>query len=207
MSKKRNRRKSTKADKARKIKKKKAVRVMDNDLTQDFENDDDQSELKVIRIGGDEVAVSPITKSYAKGYLHYLKTGEYTGYSICNFEIHGRCAACDAGIPRNKRIFLAVVDLASKQVGILLVSTSLRPKALLPPVINILKSDKAVAVFIRREGQEYSVNTKELTQSKRKEIKPIIKDFMKQYEDGKIDITDVYPTIDNSILADIEEIK
>jgi len=90
-------------------------------------------------------------------------------------------------------------------VGILPVSQSLRPFALLPQISNVLKAEKPMVMFVTREVAKYTVSTVEL----QKDVdggEVAIKRFLDDYEAGLHDLSAVYPRIDNEQLATVEGI-
>ena len=158
--------------------------------------------LEVVRLGSDETAIILFTADSEAVDLHYCSETEINSYVVCN---GSDCVLCRIGRKQAKRLLLPVYLPAAGCVGILPVSRSLRPFALLPQISNVLKSEKPMVVFITREGRKYSVSTAEL-QPDVDAGEAAIKRFLDDYEAGLHDLSTVYPNIDNEQLASVEEI-
>jgi hypothetical protein len=161
-----------------------------------------ESLLEVVRLGSDETAIILFTADSEAVDLHYCSETEINSYAVCN---GSGCVLCRIGRKRDQRLLLPVYLPATGCVGILPVSRSLRPFALLPQISNVLKADKPMVIFMTREGAKYTVSTADL----QKDVdggEVTIKRFMEDYEAGLHDLTAVYPRIDNEELASIEEI-
>ena len=161
-----------------------------------------ESLLEVVRLGSDETAIIPFTADSEAVDLHYCSETEINSYVICNGP---DCVLCRIGRKRDQRLLLPVYLPASGNVGILPVSRSLRPFALLPQISNVLKADKPMVMFVTRDGAKYIVSTAEL----QKDVdggEAAIRRFLDGYEAGLYDLTSVYPRIDNEQLAAVEEI-
>jgi hypothetical protein len=161
-----------------------------------------ESMLEVIRLGSDETAIIPFTGDSEAVDLHYCSETEINSYMICNGP---SCVLCRIGRKRDQRLLLPVYLPAAGCVGILPVSRSLRPFALLPQISNVLKANKPMVLFVTREGAKYTVSTAEL----QKDVdggEIAIRRFLDDYEAGLHVLADVYPRIDNEQLANVEEI-
>jgi hypothetical protein len=170
----------------------------------DFANSEEHASLlEVVRLGSNETAVIAFTPGSIEANLHYVNETEVGGYALCN----GRnCLLCRVGRKYDERLLVPVYLPESGSVGVLPVSKSLRPAALLPQFASVLKADKPLVMFITREGAKYTVATQEL----RPEMdggEVIIKRFLEDFEKGKIDLTSVYQKIENDQLASIEGIQ
>ena len=162
-----------------------------------------ESQLEVVRLGQDETAIIPFTADSEAVDLHYCSETEINSYVICNGP---DCVLCRIGRKRDQRLLLPVYLPAAGCVGILPVSRSLRPFALLPQISNVLKAGKPMAMFVTREGGKYTVSTAEL----QKDVdggEAAIRHFIDDYEAGNHDLSAVYPHIDNKQLASVEEIS
>jgi hypothetical protein len=158
--------------------------------------------LDIVRLGYDERAIILFTAESKEVDLHYCGESEISGYVLCNGP---DCVLCRIGRRKDKRLLLPVYLPAAGCVGILPVSRSLRPFALLPQMLNILKAEKPMVMFVIRDGAKYIVSTAEL----QKDIdggEPAIKRFLDEYKAGQHDLTAAYPRIDNEQLASVEQI-
>ena len=161
-----------------------------------------ESPLEVIRLGSDETAIIPFTAESVSVDLHYCAETDINSYVICNGP---DCVLCRIGRKQDSRLLLPVYLPAAGCVGVLPVSKSRRPFALLPQISNVLKAGKPMVMFVTRDGGKYSVSSVEL----QKDVDGgdlLIKQFSDDYKAGVHDLTAVYPRIDNEGLADVEEI-
>ena len=161
-----------------------------------------ESLLEVVRLGKDETAIIPFTADSEAVDLHYCPETEISSYLICNGP---DCVLCRIGRRQDKRLLLPVYLPAAGCVGILPVSRSLRPFALLPQISNVLKAKKPMVMFVNREVAKFTVSTDEL----QKDVdggEETIRCFLDDYEAGNHDLSAVYQQIDNEQLAGVEEI-
>lgn len=161
-----------------------------------------ESLLEVVRLGPDETAIIPFTADSEAVDLHYCSETEINSYVVCNGP---DCVLCRIGRKRDQRLLLPVYLPAAGRVGVLPVSRSLRPFALLPQITNVLKADKPMVMFVIREVAKYTVSTAEL----QKDVdggETVIGRFMDEHESGLHSLAAVYPRIDNEQLASVEEI-
>ena len=161
-----------------------------------------ESLLEVVRLGNDETAIIPFTADSEAVDLHYCSETEINSYVICNGP---DCVLCRIGRKRDQRLLLPVYLPAAGCVGILPVSRSLRPFALLPQISNVLKAGKPMVMFVTREGAKYTVSTVDL----QKDVdggEVAIRRFLDDYGAGLHVLAAVYPRIDNEQLASVEEI-
>jgi hypothetical protein len=161
-----------------------------------------ESSLELVRLGSDETAIVPFTADSEAIELHYCSETEINSYVLCNGP---DCVLCRIGRKRDQRLLLPVYLPAAGCVGILPVSRSLRPFALLPQISNVLKAGKPMAMFVTREGAKYNVSTTELPKDE-DGGEAAIKHFLDDYEAGLHDLAAVYTRIDNEQLASVEEI-
>lgn len=161
-----------------------------------------ESLLEVVRLGSDETAIIPFTADSEAVDLHYCSESEINSYVVCNGP---DCVLCRIGRKRDQRLLLPVYLPAAGCVGILPVSRSLRPFALLPQIFNVLKAGKPMVMFVTREGAKYTVSTTEL-QKDLDAGETAIRRFLDDYEGGLHVLSAVYPSIDNEQLASVEEI-
>jgi len=162
-----------------------------------------ESLIEVVRLGPDETAIIPFTADSEAVDLHYCSETEINSYVICNGI---DCVLCRIGRKRDQRLLLPVYLPAAGCVGILPVSRSLRPFALLPQISNVLKAGKPMVMFVTREGAKYTVSTAEL-QNDVDGGEAATRRFLDDYEAGIHILVAVYPRIDNEQLASVEEIS
>lgn len=161
-----------------------------------------ESFLELVRLGSDETAIIPFTAESEEVILHYCSETEISGYVTCNGP---DCLLCRIGRKQEQRLLLPVFLPAAGCVGILAVSRSLRPFALLPQIFQVLKAEKPMVMFATRDGGKYTVSTAEL----QKDVdggETVIKSFLEDNKAGLHDFPAIYPKIENEQLANIEEI-
>lgn len=159
--------------------------------------------LEVIRLGHDEVALIPFTAESVSVDVHFCPEPEINSYVLCNGP---DCVLCKIGRKQDQRLLLPVYQPTAGCVGILPVSRSFRPFALLPQILNILKNGKAMVMFVIRDGAKYSVSTAELKDDE-DAGETVTKKFVEEYNSGLHNLASVYPTIENAQLARIGEIR
>jgi hypothetical protein len=166
-------------------------------------SDSTESLLEVVRLSSDETAIIPFTADSQKVALHYCRETEINGYVICNGDT---CALCKIGKKLEERYLLPVYLPGKECVGILPVSPSLRPYSLLPQILNVLKAEKPMVMFVKRDVAKFTVSTGELPDDV-DGGEAEIKRFQEDQEAGKEDFSSVFPRIDNEQLSGIEEIS
>jgi hypothetical protein len=122
-----------------------------------------------VRLSEDETALLPFTDKYYEIRVHYCDEPEIKGYVACTAgTTGGTCVLCQAGKRAETRCLFPVYLPTERRVGVLNVSKSMRPLALLPQLIDAirpLQSDGAAAaparivLLVRRRPD----NTFELT--------------------------------------------
>jgi hypothetical protein len=160
------------------------------------------SQLERVRLNGDETPIFPITEFSEGAYLHYCPEIEIKDSVICNGD---DCVLCKIRRKKDSKLLLPVYLPAADRVGVLPMSKSLRPFSLLPQIAGCLKTGKPLVMFVVRDGMKYTVSTREL-QDDVYCGERVIQKFLADLEAGLIDLTSVYPKIDNAELATIDEI-
>jgi len=169
----------------------------------DFTASDNGSQLELVRLDRNETAFIPFTTDGADVWVHYCQEAEISGYVRCN---SGDCILCRVGKSRDQRLLIPIYLPASKSVGVLAVSPSLRPHALLPQLANILKAgNKPMVMFASREGNKFNISSFGL-QDDIDAGEATIQKFKQDNEAGQIKLNSVYPQIENDALASVPEI-
>ena len=173
------------------------------DLRKVAQSGSSESSLDLIRVGSDETAIVPFTYQTTLVALHYCNEREISGYVLCNNE---GCLLCRIGRKKDERYLLPVYTPAEKRVGILPVSPSLRPFSLLAQLHPILQAENPVVVFLSRDGMKYTVSTRELKPDM-DAGESEIKTFLENFNAGNVNLSSIYPRVDNTQLAMISEIE
>jgi hypothetical protein len=158
--------------------------------------------LGLVRLGLDETAIIPFTADGKKVSVHYCREVEIQGYVLCGGD---GCVLCCAGRKRDERLLVPVYLPALDAVAVLPVSPSLRPHALMPQLVNVLRAGKPMIMFIKRNGDRYTVATSELEQDADGR-ETVIQAFVDDYTAKRIDLSTVYMRIDNEQLAQVPDI-
>ncbi|HMD61622.1 MAG TPA: hypothetical protein VKG78_09330 [Opitutaceae bacterium] len=104
------------------------------------------------------------------------------------------------------RQLLPVYVPAALAVGVLPVPTGIRPRALWPQLVQVLKDGLRRAVFISRlQGDSYTVTSMPL-QADVADGAEVIKTFLEDHQKGTIQLDSIFPRITNEQLAAIPEI-
>jgi hypothetical protein len=131
--------------------------------------------------------------------LHWCEEAEINGYVRCNGE---PCALCLAGKSRQPHGLLPVYLPASREVGVLPISSSSRPGALRPPILAALRDLRDVALLIRRRGGTYTVKPVPLGPD-RDEGARAVAAFRDRWQAGEVDLAAAYRRLENRDLAGV----
>ena len=161
------------------------------------------STLELIKINESEIALIPFTSTGESADLHYCSESEISSYVHCLGE---GCLLCQIGRKKDARLLLPVYLPTTNTVGVLSLSRSLRPFALLPQLGPILQASEPKVVFVRREGgSKFIVSTRDLTDDMERGEEQI-RQFQQDSEAGLITLRSVYPSLHNHQLAQVTEI-
>ena len=172
----------------------------------DLKSDSGESNApELIRISEDETLVVPFTEEMVEVNLHYCEEPEIGGYAHCN---ESDCVLCRAGKKPIKKYLLPVYMPASKSVGILPLSPSMKPHMLLPQIMAAIDaSDEHKILMISRETPfKYTVSTSPLPESADLG-EGVISKFMSSREAGQVDLETLYQKIPNKSLEMVPRIK
>jgi hypothetical protein len=158
------------------------------------------SGLERVRIGSDEIAIIPFTADAEEIQLHYYAEADIADYAACNGP---GCLLCRIGRQKVTRRLLPVYLPAARAVGVLPVSTSLRPGALWPQLADALKGKEPRVVFVTREqGERHRVSFAPLAADV-DAGEEAVGDFLAEYVAGRVALDAVYPRVANEELARI----
>jgi hypothetical protein len=162
--------------------------------------------LSVIRLDGSECLVTPFTTSMKRVAVHYLDTGSLRGYVHCNGP---GCVLCRVGRHKDTRDLWPVNDLVNRSVGVLPISPNMRPQALRPQLLPVLRrmkdSETPLLVSIRRDEHRYTMNMSDLPEDA-DHGDATVRDFLRRLDAGEIDLGSVYPRYADADLAAIPEV-
>lgn len=169
----------------------------------DIVTDTEQPTLELVRLGENETAFVPFTSDSEEIHLHFCSESDINSYIKCNGD---DCVLCRIGRKKERRLLLPVYLPAVSSVGVIPVSPSLRPYALLPQIANVLKAEKPMVMFVIRENAKFLVSTIELKDDvDGGEVE--IKKFLEEHVKGNYSFSFLYPQIDNEQLVSIQEIS
>jgi hypothetical protein len=161
------------------------------------------SHLEFIRLGADELPVIPFTTDVSSTKIHYCNEDEIRGYVQCN---EPDCILCLIGRKQDERFLLPVYLPTQGTVGVLPISPSLQPFALLPQMLEVLQKEEQQVIFIRREGMtKFHVTTSPLTEGA-DTGETHIKAFLEKMESVTVDLTAVFNRLSNKQLAAVPSI-
>ena len=172
-------------------------------ILQFLQNDTLPSSLELVQLRGDETPIIPFTLEGDLVKLHYCAETEVGGYIHCNGD---DCVLCRVGRKPTEKVLIPVYLPVSQSIGILPVSTSLKPGALLPQLATIQGAETRMGIFLSEVGRfRFVVSTFDLTE----EIdtgEEAISRFLEKFKAGEVDLTSVYPRLENEQLSAISEI-
>jgi hypothetical protein len=159
--------------------------------------------LEVVKLGSDTTAIFAFTASTDSITLHYCSEPEIKGYVVCN---GSDCVLFRIGRKREQRLLLQVFLPTTGRMGILPLVKTLQPSALLSQISDVLEEEERMLMFVTRHGTKFKVSTAELPKDfNGGEAK--IKRFRDDWKAGAIDLSSVFPRIENEQLAEVIEIR
>jgi hypothetical protein len=159
--------------------------------------------IGLVRLDQNETALIPFTSAADEVKLHYCEDSEVQGYVHCN---GADCLLCRIGRKQEERILLPVYRPTAPSVGVLAISPSCRPGSLRPQIMAILRAGKRVAMLIRRlDRVAFEVSPVEL-QDGMDDGAEIIAYFLDRWKAGQIDLTAVFPRLDNHAVAKLASV-
>jgi hypothetical protein len=164
------------------------------------------SSLSALRLDANERLLVPFSVQMQHAEVHYLDYPSVRGYFHCN---GGGCLLCRIGNQKDVRDLWPVYDVLAQAVVVLPISRCVRPRALRPQLTPVLRAlqdgEYPVLLGIRREGYKFFVSTTELPSDADAGV-ATWQAFLKQLEEGKVDLGSVYPRTSNELLARIPEV-
>src|SRR5437016_2588313 len=115
----------------------------------DILGSDGNAPLELVRLDGNETAVVFFTPHGKPVSIHFCDQPEINAYILCNGK---DCVLCRVGKKKEERVLIPVYLPEMDTIGVLPVSQSLRPNALLPQLSLVLKAKKPMVAFIKREA-------------------------------------------------------
>jgi hypothetical protein len=164
--------------------------------------------LELVRITRDEVPIIPFTMEGRPIALHYCNQPEIRGYVAC---IGTSCCLCRAGYKTEQRVLLPVYVPVDKRIGVLLVSTQMRPHSLLPQLIQQVRDaeqrQERVVLFVSRdESYRYAV-TAGAARDGDDDGAAAIKQFQADVAENKVDLTSVVQHLTEEQLRAVPDIQ
>jgi hypothetical protein len=159
--------------------------------------------IGLVRLDQNEIALIPFTSAADTVKLHYCEDREVQGYVHCNGP---DCLLCRIGRKHEVRTLLPVYLPTSRSVAVLAISPSCRPGALRPQLMPILRTGKRVALMISRPDKTtFKVGPVELQEGV-DDGAEIIAHFLDRWEAGQVDLTAVFPRLDNHAVAELASV-
>jgi hypothetical protein len=162
--------------------------------------------IKEIRLDGNLRCLIPFTAMLGEVTLHYVEYTSVRGYLHCNGD---NCVLCRIGRQREVRHLLPVYDPIAQAVGVLPVSTSIRPGALQPQLFSALKrldNNERILLGLRKPDRTlYEVQIQRLADDVDDGAR-IIQQYLESDERGEVALGTIYQRLDNDLLAQIPEV-
>jgi hypothetical protein len=163
--------------------------------------------LALLRLDQNERYVIVFTTTILRVLVHFLDFAAIRGFVKCNGP---DCLLCRIGRRKDTYDLLPVYDVLARAVAVLAISPTLRQHALRPqltPVLRRVAGDEGpLLVTLRRDGYTYTVSDSPLPEGA-DDGAVRIRAFRELFEAGEIDLASPYPTIEDSVLAEIDEVK
>jgi hypothetical protein len=171
----------------------------------DLGREPEHQPLEQVRIGRDEVPIIPFTMDGRPIALHFCGQPEIRGYVACNGPT---CCLCRAGYKAEHRVLLPVYSSVDRRVGVLLVSRSMRPHALLPELIKYVgNAEKRIVLFVSRGDDFLYTVTAGAVQDGDEDGAAAIKQFQADVAENKVDLTSVVQHLTEEQLRAVPEIQ
>ena len=159
--------------------------------------------IELVRLNEDETPIVLFTVTAVITELHWCGESEIYSYVQCNGE---DCVLCQIGRKKDTRYLIPVYLPVEKSIGILPVSPSMRPYALLPQLTNIFNNEEPKLVFIKKSGAaKFNVSSVPIPDNYDVGDEQILK-FYEENKDGLSNLESVYQKIDNQVLKMVPEI-
>ena len=159
-------------------------------------------DLETLRINEDEKSFIPISFQMAKVTVHFVDDPDFKGYTRCNGQ---DCALCQSGMKSTTQFLMPGYCPDEGRIMLLPIGSSRKPYSLFSQMSMSINKSKRQILFIARSGYKYSVSArpvpKDLSIDEDKNER-----FLKEVEEGKIRLEEVYQRIDNETLKTIPKI-
>ena len=158
--------------------------------------------LELIQIDADQKPIVLFTLDGEDVLVHFCQESEIRGYNHCN---GNDCVLCAVGKEQKRRVLLPVYDPIVESVSVLSVSTSLRPHALLPLLMENFDEGAPRVIFVSRREYKYIVRPTDQKYTS-SNFAQVIGHFKKAVKNSSIDLSTVYPRRANEQLKRVSEI-
>jgi hypothetical protein len=165
--------------------------------------------LPVVRLTLNETLLLIFCASMLRVMLHYVNGSTFRSYVRCPGT---GCLLCRLGYQVEQRDLLPVYDPIERVVAVLPVGPNVRPAALRPQLMPVLRQvdqegARPVLVGVRKpDNVTFAVSTHELPDGA-DDGAAVVKAFHEQLEAGQIDLASAYPLLSADDLAAMPEVK
>lgn len=173
--------------------------------TEEEKNEPPDNSYKLAQFSEDEIPFRFFTANASQVLIHYIDTSEHKGSIKCNGD---DCVLCQIGIKKQEQLTFPALDLRTNTIVFISISKKISPHTALAQFIPILMSKDLAKqiVFISKPNKfTFKVTTAPLT-SNIESGDVQIKDFVKKFDKGEIDLTSIYQSLPNEQLSVIPEI-
>jgi hypothetical protein len=160
---------------------------------------------EIIRIDENEKPIIPFTPTGVQIHVHFIEESEVRAYVHC---LGDNCLLCRAGKQKVDRIVMPVVVPTEHRIGLLMMSASMRPGALLYQVGQHLQAavnGERKTLFIKRLGTQFIVSANTLRDGE-SDGAALVRQFLVDYEAGKLDLRLAVQTLTNEQIQAIPSI-
>jgi hypothetical protein len=163
--------------------------------------------LEEIRIDANERLLVLFTTAIDVADVHYLDYPSMPGYVGCNGT---DCLLCKIGRKLETRDCLPAYDLLAKKVGVVPVTTNMRPGALKPQLIphmdRVAKGERYVLAVRKLDKYRFGVESLALQENADDGAQQMAV-YQKEYEAGAISPASIYSQVTNEVIASLPEVK
>lgn len=149
-------------------------------------------QLTEVKIGENETLLVAFTDQAGLATLHY--DSDMSQYVHCNGK---GCIPCHAGIAQTKTYLFPVYLPVDERIGVLRVNFTRTPQALLPQIINLLKSPETLVASVSRKNSKiFKVTTRAMPVDGDTGEDQIL-EFLEKYDKGEVDLGSVFARVSN----------
>jgi len=156
--------------------------------------------LSYVQTGKNDCLLMPFTEKGLTVCSHYVPHPDIHAFVTCNGD---NCVICALGNQPEMKFLLPVFDCINREVVVLSMSLSMRPRALAPqvfPVLEVVKAGRAQVMSVSRGADNnFTVKAWDLPEDA-DTGEETIKQFLAEVESGRLKLDSVFMSIPNETL-------